>query len=121
MAGKLEGNPIRDDIEEVVKNHCPVDFILNVVLDEHKQIVRAVAGDVVKAHRAGCAILKELYHIPIPQKADIVIASQGGAPKDANLYQLQKGLENAKYAVKDGGIVILVMGHAGSTLPFVQE
>ena len=34
--------------------------------------------------------------------------SQGGAPKDLNLYQAQKALDNAKYAVKDGGVIILV-------------
>ena len=34
--------------------------------------------------------------------------SQGGAPKDANLYQLQKALDNAKHAVKDGGVIVLV-------------
>lgn len=32
----------------------------------------------------------------------------GGAPKDANLYQTQKALDNAKHAVKDGGTIILI-------------
>ncbi|HHY99604.1 MAG TPA: transcriptional regulator, partial [Tissierellia bacterium] len=36
-----------------------------------------------------------------------IIVSQGGAPKDLNLYQTQKALDNAKHAVKDGGIIIL--------------
>jgi nickel-dependent lactate racemase len=85
-----------------------VDFILNVVLDEHKQIVRAVAGDVTLAHREGCRFLDKFYRKEIPQLADIVIVSQGGAPKDLNLYQTQKALDNAKHAVKPGGIVVLV-------------
>ena len=42
------------------------------------------------------------------KKADIVIVSQGGTPKDINLYQTQKALDNAKNAVRDGGIIILV-------------
>ena len=42
-AGRLEGNPVREDIEEVFK-FCPVDYIVNVVLDAHKTIIRAVAG-----------------------------------------------------------------------------
>lgn len=42
------------------------------------------------------------------QRADIVIVSQGGAPKDLNLYQTQKALDNSKHAVKDGGTIILV-------------
>ena len=32
----------------------------------------------------------------------------GGAPKDANLYQTQKALDNAKHAIKDGGTIILI-------------
>ena len=106
-AGKLVGNPIREDLEEAGAI-CGIDFIVNVVLDEHKHIVYAVAGDVTKAHRAGCAYLDQMYRKPIPQRADIVLVSQGGAPKDANLYQTQKALDNAKHAVKKGGTVILI-------------
>lgn len=106
-AGALEGNPIREDIEEAAAI-CGVDYIINVVLDEHKQIIRAVAGDVTAAHRAGCAFLDGLYQTQIDSRADIVIVSQGGAPKDLNLYQTQKALDNAKHAVRKGGVVILV-------------
>ena len=106
-AGRLEGNPIREDIEEAA-NIVGIDFIVNVVLDEKKRIVKAVAGDAVKAHREGCLFLDKLYRKPIPARADIVIVSQGGAPKDLNLYQTQKALDNAKHAVKKGGIVILI-------------
>ena len=106
-AGKLEGNPIREDIEEAGAI-LGIDYIVNVVLDEHKEIVFAAAGDVTKAHRAGCAFLDTLYRKEISGKADIVLASQGGAPKDLNLYQTQKALDNAKHAVKDGGVIILI-------------
>ena len=106
-AGMLEGNPVREDIEEAA-GMVGVDFILNVVLDEHKQIVRAVAGDVVQAHREGCRYLDQLYAKRIFERVDIVVVSQGGAPKDLNLYQTQKALDNAKHAVKDGGVIILV-------------
>ena len=106
-AGKLVGNPIREDIEEAGAI-CGIDFIVNVVLDEHKHIVYAVAGDVTEAHRNGCAYLDKMYRKTIPQRADIVLVSQGGAPKDANLYQVQKALDNAKHAVKKGGTIILM-------------
>lgn len=39
---------------------------------------------------------------------DIVIASCGGYPKDINIYQLQKTMDNAWCAVKDGGVVIIL-------------
>ncbi|HHT15538.1 MAG TPA: nickel-dependent lactate racemase [Clostridiales bacterium] len=106
-AGNLEDNPVRQDLEEAIA-FCGVDFILNVVLDEHKRIIKAVAGDVKQAHRVGCAFLDSLYCKEIKERADIVLVSQGGAPKDLNLYQTQKALDNAKHAVKDGGIIILI-------------
>jgi nickel-dependent lactate racemase len=106
-AGILEGNPVREDIEEAAL-FCPVDFIVNVVLDEHKEIICAVAGHHIRAHREACAYLDRIYQKKIGAPADIVVASQGGAPKDINLYQTQKALDNACRAVRQGGIVILV-------------
>lgn len=106
-AGRILGNPLREDIEEAAAL-CGIDYILNVVLDEHKQIIKAVAGDATLAHREGCRFLDGLYRKEIRQKADIVLVSQGGAPKDLNLYQTQKALDNAKHAVRDGGIIILI-------------
>lgn len=106
-AGKLEGNPVRKDLEEAL-SFCPIHYIVNAVLDEHKHIVYAVAGDVIEAHREGCRYLDAMYRKPIPERADIVIVSQGGAPKDANLYQTQKALDNAKHAVKKGGTMIVI-------------
>ena len=58
--------------------------------------------------REGCAYLDGLYSKPIREKADIVLVSQGGAPKDLNLYQTQKALDNARHAVRQGGIIILI-------------
>lgn len=106
-AGRMDDNPIRQDIEEAAAI-CGVDFILNVVLDERKEIIKAVAGDMIQAHRAGCSFLDDFYKVEIPKAADIVIVSQGGAPKDLNLYQTQKALDNAKHAVKENGVIVLI-------------
>lgn len=106
-AGNLDTNPLRQDIEEAGAI-CGIDYIVNVVLDEHKHIVYAVAGDSVRAHRDGCRYLDRMYRKPISTRADIVIVSQGGSPKDSNLYQTQKALDNAKHAVKKGGTIILI-------------
>lgn len=103
-AGNLN-SPVRLDIEEAGKL-LGIDYILNVVLDEHKKIIYACAGDSVKAHREGCKFLDNLYSVPINEKADIVVVSAGGYPKDQNMYQAQKALDNAKHAVKKGGIII---------------
>ena len=106
-AGAINDNPVRRDIDEAIEL-VPIDFILNVVLNEKKEIIRAVAGHYLEAHREGCRFLDTLYKVNIPEKADIVVVSPGGYPKDINLYQAQKALDNSKHAVKDGGIVILV-------------
>ncbi len=106
-AGALETNPLRMDIEEAGEI-CGIDFILNVVLGEHKEILKAVAGHPVAAHRAGCRFLDTIYLKELPQAADIVLVSQGGAPKDLNLYQTQKALDNARHAVRPGGIIVLI-------------
>ena len=107
FAGNLNTNPVRIDIEDTIK-FVPIDFILNVVLNEEKEIIKAVAGHYINAHREGCSFLDDLYKIHIKENADIVISSIGGFPKDLNLYQAQKALDNAKYAVREGGIIILV-------------
>ena len=106
-AGNLETNPVRQDIDEAGE-YIHIDFIVNVILNSKKEIVKTVAGHYLKAHREGCKVLDELYGIQLEKQADIVIVSPGGFPKDINLYQAQKGLDNAKQAVKDGGIIILV-------------
>lgn len=105
FAGNLESNPVRQDIDQVA-SFIKIDFILNVILDEKKHIIKAFAGDVIKAHREGCRFLDRLYKVKIDEKADIVVISSGGFPKDINLYQSQKALDNAKHAVKDKGIII---------------
>lgn len=106
-AGALDTNPLRMDIEEAGRI-CGIDFIVNVVLSERKEIIRAVAGHPVQAHREGCKFLDRLYLKELPQGADIVLVSQGGAPKDLNLYQTQKALDNARHAVNPGGVIILI-------------
>jgi len=106
-AGEMAHNPVRKDIEEAIK-FIPIDFLLNVVLDEKKTIIKAVAGHHVQAHWEGCQFLDQLYKVKIKQLADIVIVSAGGYPKDINMYQAQKALDNAKHAVRNGGIIILV-------------
>ncbi len=105
-AGNLTTNPVRQDIDQVA-DFIKIDFIVNVVLDASKEIVYAVSGDYLTAHRDGCKYLDKLYGVKLSEPADIVVVSPGGYPKDINLYQSQKGLDNAKHAVKEDGIIIL--------------
>ncbi|NIA09455.1 MAG: nickel-dependent lactate racemase [Nitrospiraceae bacterium] len=98
--------PVRADLEEA-GNMVGVDFILNVVLNSKKEIVQAVAGHPVEAHRNGAETVDSLNKYSM-EPADIVVVSPGGWPKDINLFQSHKALENVKSAVKPGGTIILV-------------
>ncbi|NLE21642.1 MAG: nickel-dependent lactate racemase [Actinobacteria bacterium] len=106
-AGIIDGNPVREDIDEAGEL-IGIDYIFNVLLDEQKRICHAVAGHSVTAHRAGCEVYDRRCDLRVPEAADIVIASPGGRPKDINLYQAQKTLDNVAGAVRDGGVVVLV-------------
>jgi nickel-dependent lactate racemase len=107
VGGSYVGNPVRADLEEAAAM-VGVDFILNVVVDAQHRIVAAVAGDGIAAHRVGCDWIAQRGKVAIPEQGDIVLVSPGGFPKDVNLYQAQKGLDNAALAVRPGGIIILV-------------
>lgn len=104
--GRLEGNPVRNDLEDIGRK-IGVDFIVNVVLNDKKQVIKAVAGHSVQAHRQGVDYAKGVLGVHL-SPADIVIASPGGFPKGINVYQAQKALTPAAQAVKEGGTIILV-------------
>ena len=106
-AGRLEDNPVRLDIDELTE-HLSVDFILNVILGEDKKIKAAFAGHHLAAHRAACRRLDEMYQTPLTEPADVVLVSAGGFPKDINVYQAQKALDNAARAVRPGGAIVWV-------------
>ncbi len=106
-SGVLTGNPVREDIDEIGEM-LGISFILNVVLNEKKEVSKAFAGDYLEAHRAGCAYLDTLNSVSIDTHADIVVVSAGGSPKDINMYQTQKALDNASHAIKNGGVIILL-------------
>ena len=104
-SGNIRDNPVRLDIEEGAAL-VGIDFMLNVVVDSEKNIVAAAAGHVTTAHRWACKVVDALSMTPVKELADIVIVSAGGYPKDINMYQAQKALDNAAMAVKPGGQII---------------
>lgn len=108
--GKLHGNPVYDDQMEGVRLFAKEHklFLFNAILDAKKQFLKIFAGDWDKAHLEACKFVDKVYGAEIDEPADIVIASCGGYPKDINIYQLQKTMDNAWCAVKEGGVVIII-------------
>ncbi len=105
--GLIQGNPLREELEEIAAM-VGVDFLVNAVLNSHKRIVKIVAGDVTESHRQGAEYINRFYRVEINNPADIVITCPGGFPKDINLYQSHKAMQNALLAVRKGGIIIAV-------------
>lgn len=77
-------------------------------MDAQKQFLKVFAGDQYEAHLEACKFVEQVYGVPISEPADVVIASCGGYPKDINIYQLQKTMDNAWCAVREGGVVIIL-------------
>ena len=98
-----EENDIRYDTEDIARK-AGLKFIVNTILNLKDEVVAVVAGDVVKAHRVGVEKAKQIYQLPIPKQADIVVA--GTYPANKDLWQADKGLASAVMMVKPGGTVI---------------
>ena len=107
VIGRLKGNPAYEDQVEATEMKRP-SFLLNVVLNEKKEFLKVYAGDYIQAHLEACKFVESLYGTPIDGLADLVIATCGGYPKDINVYQLQKTMDNAWLAVRQGGVVIIL-------------
>lgn len=115
--GNLENNPIHCDMLFAAEQ-AKLAFIVNVILDHKKRVIKAFAGDSVKAHLAGCEYLKSKCQAKVPE-SDIVITSNGGYPLDQNIYQAVKGMTAAEAACHENGVIIMVSsccdGHGGES------
>lgn len=106
-SGNIRNNPIHEDMLEAAGLLKP-SFLFNVIIGPNGKICNAVAGDYIKAHDIGRSMVEDINGIYINKRADLVIASAGGFPKDIDFYQGTKALINAKEAVKEGGSIILL-------------
>ena len=105
--GYIETNPVFLDLKEVMK-FVSNTISLQVVQSVEKKIVHAAAGPILPTHRRICEKVRNIYSIPLTEKADVVVASAGGFPSDVNLIQSHKSIHHAFQAVKENGWVILL-------------
>ena len=115
--GILENNPIHQDMLSAAES-AHLKFIVNVVINHKKEVVKAFAGNPVEAHLEGCSYLDKFCKISVPE-ADIVITSNGGYPLDQNIYQSVKGMTAGEAACRESGVIILSAsccdGHGGNS------
>jgi lactate racemase len=104
--GVTEGNPIWEEMRDVALRAGP-SFLLNVALNEKREITGVFAGDLLEAHRAGCAFVKKSAMQPVDDLFDVVITTNSGYPLDLNLYQGVKGMSAGARILKPGGTLIL--------------
>jgi len=104
--GTLE-NPLREDIDECGRI-AGLDFILNIVCNSRKEVLKAFAGDPIRAHQKGVEFGdKEVWGAKISDKADIVIISPG-LNNDHYFMDTMSCLDVANKSLKKDGTIIVV-------------
>jgi lactate racemase len=107
--GRIEGNPFHEAVTEAARRGG-LRFILNVVLDDDKRLLRVRAGDPDAAFHDLVDFARSVYEVPIPHRYDIVIGG-AGFPKDSNLYQASRAPSYLFFAptcvVRPGGYFII--------------
>jgi len=114
-AGSIKGNPIHEDMLFAAKA-AKLRFILNVVINSEKKVIAAFSGDLEKAHAKGCEFVSNLAQVN-KVVSPIVMVTNGGYPRDQNMYQTVKGLTAAEACVEENGVIIMTSsisdGHGG--------
>ncbi len=103
--GILDGNPCHLESVSIAKL-AGVDFSVNVVLNNERQLVRAFSGSLEEAHSAACRFVSGCSCPKVETEADIALTSCGGYPLDALFYQCVKGMVSCLPAVKKDGVII---------------
>ncbi|MFZ4614565.1 MAG: nickel-dependent lactate racemase [Rectinemataceae bacterium] len=107
--GVIEGNTFRAFLDEVA-SLVPLDFIVNVVQDTEKRLIRAFAGHAREAWKPAVALARELNEVMAEHEADIVV-SVPKYPKSINLYQAIRAANPVVFGkpplIKQGGILII--------------
>ena len=103
--GNLEGNPCHLESLSVARL-AKVDFSLNVILNNKRQLIKAFAGGLEDAHAAACEFVSGCSCPKVGEEADIALTSCGGYPLDATFYQCVKGIVSCLPAVRNNGTVI---------------
>ena len=98
-------NDVKLDMNEAAKL-AKVDFSVQIVYNEKRELCRIVAGDIIDAHIAASREANKLHRTPTLRNADIVIA---------NAYpQVSQGTKAQAWinrSVRDDGTAVLILQH----------
>jgi nickel-dependent lactate racemase len=104
--GITDGNPLWEEMRDIALRAGP-GFLLNVALNERREITGVFAGDLIAAHRVGIEFVRGSAMQKVEAPFDIVLTTNSGWPLDMNLYQGVKGMAAAARIVRSGGTIIL--------------
>ena len=103
---ELFSNPLHLELLEIC-GMAGVDFIVNVVIDEKRELCGVFSGHYDRAHIEGVKFVRQFDEIPAAESVEIVITSSAGYPLDKTYYQTVKGMVGALNLVKTGGTIII--------------
>jgi nickel-dependent lactate racemase len=104
--GITYGNPIWEEMLAIAQRTGP-KFLLNVSLNNSRQITNVFSGDLIEAHKTGCDFVKRSAMQAVAEPFDVVVTTNSGHPLDLNLYQGVKGMSAGARILKEGGTLIL--------------
>jgi nickel-dependent lactate racemase len=104
--GITVGNPIWEEMRDIALRVGP-SFLLNVSLNESREITGVFAGDLIEAHKAGIEFVRRSAMQKVKAPFEIVVTTNSGYPLDLNLYQGVKGMSAAARIVQEHGTIIL--------------
>jgi nickel-dependent lactate racemase len=104
--GRLDDNPLHLELVEIARK-AGVDFVLNVTLNEMREVTGVFGGELERAHLAAVGRADEAARIPVERPADVVLTTGAGYPLDTTFYQSVKGISGALPALKPGGTLIV--------------
>ena len=104
--GITEGNPIWEEIRDIALR-VGSSFVLNVALNDERQITGVFAGDLLAAHKVGCEFVRRSAMQQFDAPFDMVVTTNSGYPLDQNLYQGVKGMSAGARVLKPGGTLLL--------------
>ena len=104
---QLEGNPVHEDMLEATAMLPTETWACLLVIDKDHRVFSAEFDKTNEAFFRTIPNADKVYKVAIKRPADIVIGIVQ-PPLDSDLYQSHKGIENARNAIKEDGIFILV-------------
>lgn len=108
MPGNMKNNPLASDLREIDTFNPVPRISIHAILNSRGQVCELITGKNYSDFLNACKKLDTCYRADTQTQFETVIASCGGFPKDINLIQSHKAINNAALFVKDGGSLIIL-------------